>query len=316
MAALIKACSVANTVKNTGKECDVSMVAAAMIVAVPRSLTFDDTDLLDFDGWFDTRIHAAMTTRIFPLFGQNAPIRTIQNDQQGDILVELDDGLKVFLRYGLYNMTYETTSGGLCYAKTLQSLNKSGYSILIIDQEGKVLCRDNGDGTYSGLVCDFMYSPSPIMPDFKTTPWKARFQITLSPVEIVGNGIILEGATTILDKMGLIDAKLTNSATVQTATNIYFGVKTDCAETDLVDLLGADLGTHVNNFIVKNKATGAVITPSAAAIVGGEVRLTGVFTSGQTFYVVGSTPAAWKANGAEGYDASTIPNSRIEIVIP
>jgi len=314
--AIIKACSFASSVKNTGKECDVSMVAPAMIICVPRSYTFTDTDLLDPDAWLDTLIHAAITTRAFPLFGQQAPIREVTNDQASDVIVELGDGLKVFLRYGMYNRTLETTSGGICYAKALQSFNKSGYSIIEIDQQGQMLCRDNGNGTYSGLIIDFMYAPSPVLADFKNTPWKSRFQYSFSPVELVGNGIILEGATSLLDKMGLIDAVLTNSATTQTTTTIFFGVKTECAETDLVALLGAPLGTFANNFVVTNKATGAVITPSAAAIVGGEIRLTGVFATGQTFYVVGSAPSQWKTNGAEGYDASAIPESRIEIPIP
>lgn len=311
--AIVKACSVANTVRNTGKECDVSMVATAMIIAVPRSYTFDDTDLADPDAWLDELIHGNLGARAYPLFGQNAPIRTITNDQAGDITVEMDDGLKVFLRYGLYNRTFETTSGGICYAKALQSLNKSGYSIIEIDQQGQMLCRDNGDGTYSGLIIDFMYSPSPVLPDFKNTPWKSRFQYSFSPVELVGNGIILEGATSLLDKMGLIDATPVASATTQTATEIFFGFETECAETDLVALLGANLGTHVDNFVVTNKATGVEVTPSAAAIVSGEIRLTGVFTSGQTFVVTGSAPINWFNNGALGYDGTI---GSIEIVIP
>lgn len=312
MSALIKACAVANTVKNTGKSCDISMVAAAMIIAVPRSLTWNAADMLDFDAWVETHIHASATTRIFPLFGQNAPIRTITNDQQGDIMVELDDGLKIFLRYGLFNMTFETTSGGLCYAKALQSLNKSGYSTIIIDQEGKVLCRNNGDGTYSGLITDFMYSPSPVMPDFKSTPWKARFQITVSPVEIVTNGIIFEGATTILDIMGLLDAELTNSATTQTITTIFFGVKEECSEADLVALL-TSAWAFVNNFSVYDVTASAAITPSAAAVVGGEIRLTGTFPTGHTIRVTGATPATWKTHNIEGYDGEA---SSITIAIP
>lgn len=314
--AIIKACSFQNTVKNTGKEYDVSMVAPAMLIAVPRSYTFDDNDLLDPDAWLDTLIHASMATRAFPLFGQQAPIRDVTNDQEGDVTVTLGDGLKVFLRYGLYNRTLETTSGGLCYAKALASFLKSGYSIIEIDQQGQMLCRDNGDGTYSGLIIDFMYSPAPKLADFSNTPYKNQFQYSFSPVELVNNGIILECATSLLDKMGLIDAKLTSSATTQTTTNIFFGVETECAGTDLVDLIGGDLDANVNNFIVTNKATGAVVTPSAVTIVSGEVRLTGTYVSGQSYYVVGSAPSIWKTNGAEGYDASLVPDSRVEIAIP
>lgn len=314
--AIIKACSFANSVKNTGKECDISMVAPAMIICLPRSYKFTENDLLDPDAWLETLIHASITTRAFPLFGQQAPVREVTNDTAADTIVELGDGLKVFLRYGMYNRTLETTSGGLCYASALQSFLKSGYSIIEIDQQGQMLCRKNGDGTFSGLIIDFMYAPAPTLSDFKNTPYKNRFQYSFSPVELVNNGIILEGATSLLDKMGLINSKLVNSTTVQTTTEIYFGVKTECAETDLVDLIGANLGTHTNNFVVTNKASGTPLVPSAAAIVGGEIKLSGTFVSGQTYYVVGSAPSIWKTNGANGYDASLVPDSRIEITIP
>jgi len=123
--AIKKACSFKNTVLNTGKECDVAMVAPAMLIAVPRSYKFTDTDLLSPDAWMDTLIHASLATRAFPLFGQQAPINDVTNDSEGDTTVTLGDGTKVFLRYGMYNRTLETIAGGLCYAKSLASFLKS-----------------------------------------------------------------------------------------------------------------------------------------------------------------------------------------------
>ena len=312
MGAIVKACFVANTIQNTGKECDVSMAATAMLIAVPKSFTFTDTDLLDPVGWFNTAIHAAKTARVYPVFGQAAPIRTVTNNKENDVLVTLDDGSTVFLRYGFFNRMFETTSGGLDYAKKLQSLNKSGYSIIELDNEGKMLVRDNGDGTYSGLVNDLMYSPSPILADLKQTPYKNQFYLSYSPKEVVQHGLILAGADSLLGIQGLIDAEVISKADA-TTTELTIGVRTKLAETDLIALFGSALGTHVANFVVTKKSDGTVITPSAAAIVGGNIVLTGVYTTGTTVVVTGAAPSVWLGNLVDGYDAS---GSSVEITIP
>lgn len=311
--AITKACSISNSVGNTGKECDISMVATAMLVAVPRTLTWTLADMEDQDQWLTDLVQEKLA---FPLFGQNAPIRTITNNAESDVTVTLDDGLIVFLRYGIYNRVFETTSGGLCYAKSLQSFNKSGYSIIEIDQQGQMLMRKNivavgATQTYSGLIMDFMYSPSPVMADFKTTPFKSRFQISYSPIELVTNGVIMEGGSSLLSIMGLIDAEITKAAAA-TTTILKIGVQTECAESDLVALFTADIDT-VSNYIVTNKATGAVVTPSAGAVVSGHVELTGTYVSGQTYNVVGSAPSVWQTNNIEGYDASV---NGVDILIP
>jgi hypothetical protein len=309
--AIIKACSVETSVKNTGKECDTAMVATAMLIAIQRGLTFTDTDLEDPVAWLEGLIHER---KAFPLFGQQAPIREINNNPESDILVTLDDGTQVFLRYGIYNRSFATTSGGLCYAEALASFLNSGYSIIEIDQQGQMLARKNDDGTYSGLITDFMYSPAPIMADFKNTPWKTRFQYSFSPVELVNNGIIFKGATSLLSKMGLINADFFESSAGST-TELSVGLRTECAEADLVALIGAPLA-DLTNVIVTNKATGAVVVPTAIAIVGGELVITGTFASAATYNVIGSSPFIWYGNDIEGYDASSTGSDGVDILIP
>jgi hypothetical protein len=310
MGAIIKACNVVSGVKNTGKECDTAMVATAMLIAIHRSVKFTAEQLSgDPVEWLDDLIHQR---KAFPLFGQQAPIRTITNSSESDVLVTLDDGLQVFLRYGIYNRTFETTSGGLCYADALQSLNKSGYSIIEIDQQGQMLARRNSDGTFSGFIVDFMYAPSPILADFKNTPYKNRFQISFSPVEMVNNGIIFQGAEELLSMMGLIDVVMTASSAA-TTTKLKLNVKTHCAEASLVELFPAEID-QVSNFVVENTASlGTPVSITAGAVVGTTVELTGTFTSGQTYRVKGSSPSVWKGNGITGYDAS---GSFVDILIP
>jgi len=310
MSAIVKACNVTNSPKNTGKQCDTAMVATAMLIALQRGIEFNDTDLQDPVQWLTDLIHQK---KAFPLFGQNAPIREIQNDSEGDQIVTLDDGLKVFLRYGLYNRTFSTTSGGLCYAEALNSFLNSGYDILEIDQQGQMLARKNSNGTYSALITDFMYSPSPMLADFKSTPFKNRFSYSFSPTELVQNGIIFKGASALLSMMGLISSKVT-APIASSTTKLRVNVFTECSEENLLTRFGAALGTFANNFVVENVAAlGTPVVISGAAIVSNVIELTGTFTSAATYRVWGANPTVWQTNNVEGYDAS---ENYVDILIP
>ena len=312
MGAIVKACSLRNSVANTGKECDTSMGATAMLIAIKKTVTFTDTDLLDPIAWLTRLIQARDA---FPFFGHEAPINTITNDTEQDSLVTLDDGTKVFLRYGVYNRMFETIAGGLCFAKSLKSLNKSGYNIIEIDQEGQMLvAKSLTEGTYRGLATSFMYAPAPVLADLKSTPYKNRFQLSYSPVEMVENGVIMEGAQDLLSLMGLIDVKLKNVSTAKTTTAIYFAVETECAQTDLVALFPTKIATPTN-YILTNVITGAVVVASAGAVFNGQVRLTGTFVTGQSYKVIGSAPSVWSTNLIDGYDASGL-DSAVIVVIP
>lgn len=308
--AIKKACNVTNTPKNTGKQCDSAMVATAMIIAMQRGLTFTDTDLLDPVSWLDTLIHQK---KAFPLFGQKAPIREIVNDAEADVIVTLDDGLKVFLRYGIYNRTFATTAGGLCYAEALQSFLNSGYDIIEIDQQGQMLARDNGDGTYSPLITDFMYSPSPVMADFKSTPYKNKFSYSFSPVELVNNGVIFNGASALLSMQGLIDAEIT-SAGAGSITKLLVGIQTECSEEDLIAKIPTPAFELPAFFRVeRTDVLGTPVTITTVTRASGHLELNGTFVSGKTYRVWGTSPATWMTNLVEGYDAS---ENYVDIVIP
>jgi len=310
MSAIIKACNVTNTPKNTGKQCDTAMVATAMLIAVQRGLEFTLTNLLDPVGWLTTLIHEK---KAFPLFGQTAPIREITNNKEADIIVTLDDGLQVFLRYGIYNRVFGTTSGGLCYAEALASFLNSGYDIIEIDQIGQMLARKNSNGTYSPLITDFMQSPSPTLADFKNTPYKNHFGYSFTPIELINNGIIFKGAEALLSMTGLLDTVITQGTTAASTTKLYLGVKTACAETNLVaSSIGTDLADDAN-FEVTLIEDGTHPTVTAAAIVSGQIELTGTFVSGKIYRVTGTAATVWLANDVEGYDGTT---SYVDITIP
>lgn len=317
--AVKKACIIGNSVMNTGKECNIAMGPTAMIIPVPAALTFTIAELQDIIAWALPLMHAAPALRIRPLFGQKAPINTITNNADADVIVTLDDGTPVYIRPGIYSRIYETIAGGLCYAKELQSFLNSGMNIIEVDKTGQgLICNTNtvnedGDKLYRGLIPNFMYGPSPILADLKTTPYKNRFSYSFDPTEMVNNGEIFTGFSPLLAVMGLIDTDLIDNGTLQSITHIKFGVQTECAETDLVEQLGVDLTTHVSNFSVFDVTADAAITPSGATETSGEVDLTGVYPTGHVIRVTGATPAAWLANEISGYDAS---GSSILLTIP
>jgi len=309
MGAATKACKVANTIKNTGIECGKFLGPAAMLIPVPKTLKWTDQDMEDFTAYLKTQIHAARESRIFPLFGNAAPIRDITPSKDSDVIVTLGDGSKVFLLYGFINTVYSTTDGGLCLAQVLQSLNQAGYNIIKIDQLAQAMFRNNGDGTYSGLRYSFMFAPSPDEADFKN-PAKNNFQTSLSPIELVQKGEIYQLDFDVLDLMGLIDCIVTD-ATGSSTTKLKIGVQTECADTDLVALLGSPLAT-LGNFVITNKATGATVTASAVAIVGGHIELTGTFTSAATYTVALAAPSVLFTNNIEGYEGV----QSVDILIP
>lgn len=312
--AIIKACAVTTSVKNTGKECDIAMVAAAMFIALDPTVTFTLTDLEQPVPWL---IGLIQERKAFPLFGYEAPIRSIKPSSDSDTIVTLDDGLKVFMKYGVYTTEYGTTSGGLCYAKALASFLNSGMRMLKIDQIGQMMARKNNDGTFSGLITDFMYAPAPIEADFTSTPYMNRFQLSQNPGEIMNNGIVFRNANALLAMMGLIDAEILAGTQVATTTEVYVKVTTECKGTDLIDQIGADLAKAAM-YKIKNKATGANVVITAAAIVGGELKLSATLVSAQTYTIVGATPEVWGAQtpAVNGYDASDTGGGGVDILIP
>lgn len=308
---IIKACLSGNSLRNTGKECDVAMGPSAMLIAVPASLVITLANLLNPLPWITTLMHAPKGQRVYPFFGNVAPINSLTNDQEGDTTITLDDGTKVFLRYGVYNRTMETIAGGLCYAKALQGLNRSGYRIIDIDGEGQMMLHKNKGGvTFGGMITSFMYSPSPKLADLKTNVYMNRFQLSYTPTELVQNGEVFAGGGELLSLMGLIDTDIVQKGVAST-TIIKIGVETECAQSDLVALFGSPLAV-AGNFKVTNKITGAVIVP-VASIVSGVIHLTGTYVAGQTYIVTGAAASVWLAAGIEGYDAEL---GSVEILIP
>jgi len=300
MSAIIKACQTSGTLKNTGSQCVDTMGPTAMIIAVPKTLKWTATDMLDFTTFLTTKIHAAKNARVYPMFGPSIPIRKITNSKEADVVAVQEDGTPIFIRYGILTRQFATTEAGLCHADALQSFNKSGYSYIEVDNTGRMLFRDNGDGTFSGLLTTFMYSPSPDLPDFKN-PMYVNFQISITPQEFVQNGVVYQAQdSSITNLIGLFDSKVTD-ATGSTTTKLKIGVFTTCSLTDLVALFGAPLAA-VGNFVVTKDSDGSTPTITAAAIVSDHIELTGTFVSGSKYTVALAAPSVLLAALLPGYE--------------
>lgn len=312
-----KACNVATTVKNTGVDCQLLMLAIAQLWAVPTLFRMNLTDIADEDDmleFFKTKMHAARGERIYPFFGRKAPIRYITNEKEADVLITHDDGSKQLVRYGFLNQSYGTTSGGLCYAQALQAWNESGYDILKVDIDGKMLVAGATDGIndYQGMITDFMFSPSPDEADLKNV-WKTWFQLSHNPKTYINSGIILAGLSNLLALNGLIDAEI-SAFTAATIGLIKISATAHCSEENLATSLGATFNANKDNFSVVDKATSVAVALSGAALVGSHIELAGTFVTGHTYIVSVVSPADLFDNDVEGYDFDDA--GAIEVLIP
>lgn len=301
MGALIKACKSTLTVKNTGIECNDSMGPTAMLFAVPPGLSWPKSALADFHAYLSTQIHGAKGSRIYPLFGPAAPIRRIVNSKESDVLFTAEDGTQIFIRYGVLNRAFGTTEGGLCYAQALASFTKAGFSFLEVDNAGQILMRKNSDGTYSGLKTTFMFAPSIDLADFKN-PAFSNFQVSVKPEEYINHGQIFSGDSTITDLVGLLDTDVKQNAAANSTTKLKIDVVTECGETDLVALLGSALALVANFAVFDNATPGTPVVPSAAAVVGGHIELTGTYVTGHTYTVALVASPTLLTNGLDGYE--------------
>ncbi|MES2004339.1 MAG: hypothetical protein V4450_07445 [Bacteroidota bacterium] len=296
---------------NTGIDCQVKMVAPALYILMPASAKWTEEDEEDFLAFVMTKVHATAKDRWYPIFGNNAPVRTINDSKESDVIVTYDDGSQAFIRNGTITRTLMTNKGGLAYAQALMSFNGlRNWAFVEVDKLNNVHRKQNADGTFSGTPLNMAYAPTPDPATLKDE-FKPAFSINYTADDYIMKGVISNSDENLLDLMGLINAELTDAG-ASTATKLKFGIRTIGKNDDLVAAYAqlADL-TVVK---VTNKATGAVVTPASAAVTGGHIELTGVFTAGQTFVIVGTTPAAMKAltPSVEGYEIT----KGVEIAIP
>jgi len=315
MSALIQACDVSASVKNTGLECNAAMGVTAMFLAAPMAFRFSLADIADIEEAVADAIAADRGARIYPIFGNAAPIGGITNNNEADVTETLPNGQVIPIRPGYINRDFFTIAGGLCYADHLRSFLGSGYGVFEIDQNGQFLAKKYtaNDGTVSyGPLTATLTPRSPTFADY-TQVYKNNFTVSYNPGEFLGSATILKGAINLLDVTGLLDVVLTLPAAAST-TIIKVKAATECAGSDLYDLYDTELA-DVDAWIILNKATGVEVVPSSVTVdtVNHGWNLNGTFVSGETYTVALETPANLRANvNFDGYE-SVAP---IDVLIP
>lgn len=305
MASLINPCDITeSSVANTGIECDgVLGIAAGVLIAHP-SQKYTAEDLADPLAFFEEKIHAAGKARMYPIM-QGIFDFGVAKDSD---VTEANPiaGISKVIRLGGLNLTYTFDKGGECLANSILEFFGKGWGFIPVDNEGQFKLRKNADGTYSPLR-SYEVSPN-FAPKTASTSYKNIVVFSCDYNEWIKAKLFKSDTT--IDLNGLIDAEIVSGGAA-TTTKLKIGVQTECAETDLVAEYDTDLA-DLDLFIVTDKNTSTVITPSAIAVAAGVLEITGTYTTGHVINVTGSAPSVWLTNEIPGYDAT----NGLDITIP
>lgn len=293
-------CLLDENVVNTGTECNDAMGPTALILLGDTSIEYTPAQVAGgMLATLETSIHAAGKARVYPLFGNNAPIRDIQNTNGDNILEEMPDGSTAFVRSGKFTRLFLTKEGGDCLAKILYAMNGASLGFIEVDANNKVKMRKLANGNYGFIPVNMIDAPLPSLASF-TEVFKNAFRMNFDPKYYVKEAVTFVSTEDLTGLSGLINAGVFAGTTPSTTTELYVAVKSLCAATDLV----AEFPTQIadaDNFIVKEGTT--VITPSAVAVVSGQVKITiAAQTAGDIITVSGAAASVLNANGIEGFD--------------
>ena len=292
-------CQVDENIVNTGTECNEAMGPTALILLGDTGIEYTpeqvEGSMLDV---LETAIHAAGKARVYPLFGNNAPIRDIQNTNGDNVLEEMPDGSTAFVRSGKFTRLFLTKEGGDCLSKILYQMNGSTVGFVEVDANNKVKMRKLANGNYSFIPVNMIDAPLPSLASF-TEVYKNAFRMNFDPKYYIKEAVTFVSTEDLTGLSGLVSAGVFAGTAISTPTKVYVKVKSLCANTDLV----AEFPTQIvdtDNFVVKQN--GAVLTISAAAVVDGELELTGTFAYTSVVTVSGALASVLNANGITGFD--------------
>ena len=291
-------CLLDENVVNTGTECNDAMGPTALILLGDNSIEFTPEQVAGgMLATLETAIHAAGKARVYPLFGNNAPIRDIQNTNGDNILEEMPDGSTAFVRSGKFTRLFLTKEGGDCLAKILYQMNGASLGFIEVDANNKVKMRKLANGNYGFIPVNMIDAPLPSLASFSEV-FKNAFRMNFDPKYYVKEAVTFVSTEDLTGLQGLINAGVLAGTTPSTTTDLYVAVKSLCAATDLV----AEFPTQIadaDNFIVKEGTT--VITPSAVAVVNGQVKITiAAQTAGDIITISGAAASVLNANGVAG----------------
>jgi len=292
---------------NVGIDNQVKMGPAAMLLMVPPAAKWTTTNELTFLTYALAQMIALPPNRWYPLLGKYAPVRSIDDAKEADVLQNFDDGSTAFVRSGMFARTFMTNKGGLNFAKALRSFNGQDWGFIEICRNGlnQLLVNRmvNNDGTLSGIPANLAYAPTPKLATLKEV-FEVSFYLNFSPDNYISYAQIMATTDDLLGSLtGLIDVQLIASGT-QSVTALNFKVVTTGSQQDITTSGMAAVG----NFVVTEVDNGTVITPSAASLSNSVITLTGTYVSGKNYQVTGAAPSVW--------NALTLPISGYEVTTP
>lgn len=281
-----KNCDIDESSVNTGTDSNKSMGPTRMIVLGSTKKRYTPAQ-------FAAAMLALLTTdtaavgsdRIYPIFGQDVPVRGITSTKGENKTETLPDGSMGFLQNGMYTDVFMTKEGGDCLAKIFFNMNGSQLGFWKIDGDNKVKVRKFSNGDYGFLPSNMIDSPLPDEATFDAG-FKNYLRINHDPKYSLKQSEIFQSTEDLSGLKGLIDVVIT-AGPASTTTKIRFYVRDLCCNTNI----GVDYDTELPlavNFLIKD--AGATVTPSGVTLVANsgnpyvEATVTAI-TSGHTVTV-------------------------------
>lgn len=300
--AFLNPCDLDNEIVNTGSECNDAMGPTAMIILGDPSVEYTQANI---DGGMlaillaDT--HENGNARVFPIFGNNVPVRDIQNSNEDNILETMPDGSTAFVRSGKFTRLFATKEGGDCLSKAFYALNGSRLGFIEVDNNNKVKMRKLANGNYSFIPTNMIDAPLPTLADYAVV-YKNAIRLNFDPKYYIKEAATFQSDEDLLSLKGLVNAEITKGTTAITTTKLYVKVDSICGSTDLVAEFPIQI-VDLGNFIITNVTNNTVITPVSAAIVSGQIEFTvAIQTSANVINVKGNKASVLYTNGIIGFD--------------
>lgn len=124
---------------------------------VPADFAISEADTATLQDFLETKIHAAIGTRIFPYHNFISV-----TDNTEDVTINTTDyGAKIFIRDGFYDLTFRYLKGGVSAHQEFGKNEGSNKYFLFYDENG-VLYGYKSDGLLKGIPVDL----------FKVLPWR------------------------------------------------------------------------------------------------------------------------------------------------
>lgn len=223
---------------NTGVgECFIDLDKIIGAIQVPPGFQIAQSDVAGLLAFFETKIHAAIGTRVFPY-----PKLSNITDNTEDITINTTDyGDKIYVKDGFYDWTFRYLNGGVQLHQELAKNSGANKHFLFFDKNSVLIGYKSG-AYLKGIPVD----------QFRVLPWRPNtgaesalfnMRFIIDPIYLNnGNLGFLKVDFNLLDLAGLQDVELTildqtaNVATVQVRSkisdvNLYETFKTSLLQT-------------------------------------------------------------------------------------